>query len=142
MSPVGRTLAVGAGDGIVTLLDASSGRERATVKVAGSSIDQLAFSPDGRMFAASPSGGTVTLWDVRSRKRVGDGFPRTVGWFPGVAFTPSGRLLLFEPTTVVEWPTDTRTLQRSACRIAGRDLTREEWQELLPNRPYRRVCQA
>ncbi len=142
MSPVGRTVAVGAGDGNVRLLDAGSGRERATIKVAGSNIEQLAFSPDGRMIAASPSGTSVTLWDVRSRKRVGDGFPRTVGWIPGVAFAPSGRLLLFEPTTVVEWPTDARTLQRAACRIAGRDLTRTEWQELLPNRPYRRVCQA
>jgi hypothetical protein len=43
---------------------------------------------------------------------------------------------------VVEWPTDARTLQRSACRITGRDLARVEWRELLPNRPYRRVCQA
>ena len=43
---------------------------------------------------------------------------------------------------MVEWPTDRPTLQRSACDIAGRDLTREEWRELLPNRPYRRVCQS
>ena len=57
-------------------------------------------------------------------------------------FHPDGRLLLFEQDIVVEWPTDTRTLKRSACQIAGRDLTREEWNQLLPNRPYRRVCQA
>jgi WD40 repeat protein len=142
MSPVGRTLAVGAPDGNVTLRDASTGRERATIRVAGSSIEQLAISPDGRMFAASPSGTAVTLWDVRSRKRVGDGFPRNVGWIPGVGFHPNGRLLLYEPTTVVEWPTDGRTLKRAACRIVGRDLTRVEWSELVPNRPYRRVCQA
>ena len=27
-----------------------------------------------------------------------------------------------------------------ACQVAGRDLTRDEWQDVLPNRPYRRVC--
>ena len=84
----------------------------------------------------------MTLWDVRSRKRIGGQFPRTPGWFPGVSFEPNGRLLLFMPASVVEWPIDRPTLQRAACSIAGRDLTREEWQQLLPNRPYRHVCPA
>ena len=55
---------------------------------------------------------------------------------------PDGRLLLGEQTSWIEWPTDRPTLQRFACRIAGRDLTRDEWNELLPNRPYRHVCPA
>ena len=143
MSPVGRTMAVGTSEGNVLLLDASSGRQLGpATKLAGSSIDQLAISPDGRLLAAAPSGTAVTLMDVRSRKRVGGGFPRTVGWIPGVAFHPNGRLLLYEAATVVEWPTDAQTLLRSTCRIVGRDLTRTEWQELLPNRPFRRVCQS
>jgi hypothetical protein len=42
--------------------------------------------------------------------------------------------------SAVEWPLDRPTLQRFACRVAGRNLTREEWNDLLPDRPYRPVC--
>ena len=27
-----------------------------------------------------------------------------------------------------------------ACQVAGRDLTREEWNDVLPDRPYERTC--
>jgi hypothetical protein len=27
-----------------------------------------------------------------------------------------------------------------ACQIAGRELTQREWQEVLPEQPYRKVC--
>ena len=62
------------------------------------------------------------------------------GVIPAVAFEPSGRLLITELVSAIEWPLDPPTLQRFACQVAGRDLTREEWRDLLPNRPYRRVC--
>jgi hypothetical protein len=29
-----------------------------------------------------------------------------------------------------------------ACAIAGRELTRREWEEVLPDRPYREACAA
>jgi hypothetical protein len=57
-----------------------------------------------------------------------------------VAFEPSGRLLITELVSAIEWPLDRPTLQRFACRVAGRNLTREEWNDLLPDRPYRPVC--
>jgi hypothetical protein len=30
--------------------------------------------------------------------------------------------------------------ERQACAVAGRDLTRDEWEEFLPERPYEPVC--
>jgi hypothetical protein len=39
-----------------------------------------------------------------------------------------------------KWPTDPRKWQRYACQVAGRDLTRAEWNDVLPDRDYRRVC--
>ena len=35
---------------------------------------------------------------------------------------------------------DVRTWERFACQVAGRNLTRAEWHDLLPNRPYETVC--
>jgi hypothetical protein len=37
---------------------------------------------------------------------------------------------------------DTGTWERFACRVAGRDFTRAEWHDVLPNRAYRSVCPA
>jgi WD40 repeat protein len=139
ISPRDGTLAVGTKDGRVLWWDAHTGRSlRAPTKATSSEVYQLAFSPDGRLLAVNSD--SVVLWDVDTRKPVGSGFPGVKGWNPGIAFEPNGRLLIFQVAATIEWPTDRPTLQRSACRIAGRDLTPEEWRDLLPNRPYRHVC--
>jgi WD40 repeat protein len=139
LSPKGNTLAIGTEDGRILWWDARTGRTLRTPTPFGGAA-QLAFSPDGRFLAATS--GPVVLLDVATRKRVGVGFPGEKGWVPGIAFEPDGRLLIFQVDSAIEWPTDRPTLQRSACRIAGRDLTPGEWHELLPNRPYRPVCPA
>ena len=139
ISPRDGTLAVGTEDGRVLWWDARTGRSlRPPTKVTSSEVYQLAFSPDGRLLAVSSD--SVVLWDVDTRKPVGSGFPAVEGWIPGIAFEPNGRLLIFQVAATIEWPTDRPTLQRFACQIAGRDLTPEEWRDLLPNRPYRHVC--
>jgi WD40 repeat protein/class 3 adenylate cyclase/tRNA A-37 threonylcarbamoyl transferase component Bud32 len=144
ISPDVRTLAVGTEDGHVILLDARSGEQRgAPMKVAGSVITQVAVSPDGQQLAVVPVNGGTMLWDLRSRSRVGDEFPvSSSSIVPAVAFEPNGRLLLTEFGSNIEWPVDVPTLRRFACRLAGRDLTRGEWTDVLPNRPYRPVCPA
>ena len=32
--------------------------------------------------------------------------------------------------------------KRQACTVAGRELSRREWEDALPGRPYRPVCHA
>jgi WD40 repeat protein len=137
LSPRHATLAIGTEDGRILWWDARTGRSLGTPTKADEAA-QLTFSPDGRLLALSTS--SVGLLDVATRKRVGSGFPAVKGWVPGVAFEPDGRLLIFQVAATIEWPTDRPTLQRAACRIAGRDLTPAEWRDLLPHRPYRHVC--
>jgi hypothetical protein len=36
--------------------------------------------------------------------------------------------------------TSVEAWKRHACRVAGRELTRREWEEALPDQPYRAVC--
>jgi len=136
-----RIMAAGGEDGRVTFFDAHSGRRRGrATKVAGARIAQIAISPDGRLLAVSAWDASATLWHVHSRTRVGDAFPISKGLIPAVAFEPRGRLLITELGSAIEWPLDRPTLQRFACQVAGHDLTREAWQDILPNRPYRPVC--
>jgi WD40 repeat protein len=141
MSGDARTLAVGTETGQLIALDARSGKQRGTATtVAGSPVSEVALSPDGEMVAVSPNNGAVTLWDVRSRRRVGDQFQPDPRVIPAVAFEPNGRLLITGAGGAAEWPVDVATLRRRACAIAGGDLTRDQWADILPTRPYRRVC--
>jgi class 3 adenylate cyclase/WD40 repeat protein/tRNA A-37 threonylcarbamoyl transferase component Bud32 len=143
VSPGFPMIAAGSDDGRVTFFDPHSGeRVGPALKVADAQIAQLAVSRDGRLLAVGGWDGTATVWDVGSRTRLGGAFPVGEGQalVPAVLFAPSGRLLITELGRAVEWPLDRPTLQRSACQIAGRDLTRDEWTDILPNRPYRPVC--
>lgn len=55
-------------------------------------------------------------------------------------FEPDGRLFIMLVSNAVQWPMDVGTWERFACQVAGRTFTRQEWHDLLPNRPYRKVC--
>ncbi|HSD79771.1 MAG TPA: PQQ-binding-like beta-propeller repeat protein, partial [Solirubrobacteraceae bacterium] len=138
VAPDARRLLVGTETGQLMELDARTGRaRRPATKVAGSGVFQIAVSPDGRLAAVSPTNPGVTLWDLRSRRRLGATFEPPADVIPNVAFEPNGRLLITENGRAIEWPVDRATLQRAACRVAGRDLLREEWANVLPKRPYR-----
>jgi WD40 repeat protein len=59
----------------------------------------------------------------------------------GVAFSPDGRTLASANKRVVTlWNTDTETLPHILCSMAGRDLFKDEWVEILPDKNYRKVC--
>lgn len=140
-SPDGRFLGIGTADGKVVLRDARDGSQVGSpIQVASGLIDPISFSPDGRLFAASSVDQTATLWDIRSRKRLGNSFPIEQGSVPVARFASDGDLVLENVAATAVWPSDLQTWARFGCQVAGRDLTRAEWTDLLPDRPYRRVC--
>jgi hypothetical protein len=55
-------------------------------------------------------------------------------------FMTSGDVVINNVRATSRWPIEPRAWVRFACRVAGRDLTRDEWNDLLPDRPYRRIC--
>jgi WD40 repeat protein/class 3 adenylate cyclase/tRNA A-37 threonylcarbamoyl transferase component Bud32 len=143
VAPHSRLLGVGTGGGTFLLLDASSGKRIVPpIRVATGGISTVSFAPDGRSFAVSSDDHTVSVWDLRSRSRLGNAFGPYLGTVPDAVFEPNGRLLINLLSNAIEWPTDVRTWERFACKAAGRDLTRAEWHDLLPNRAYQRVCPA
>jgi WD40 repeat protein len=140
-SPDGRLLGAGTEDGKVVLWNAHNGESVGPpIQAAAAAINPISFSPDGRLFVVSSADQTATLWDIASRKRIGNTFPIEPGVIPAAHFAPNGDVVIDYLAKAAVWPTELQTWVRFACRVAGRDLTRAEWTELLPDRPYRHVC--
>ena len=141
LEPGSQLLAVGTPDGHLLLLNSRTGERTAPpFRVATGAVNTVSFSPDGRSVAVSSFDHTVSVWNVQSRTRLGDVFGPYQGKVPSVQFEPNGRLLINIASNGVEWPMDVGTWKRFACRVAGRNLTRSEWRNALPTRPYMRVC--
>ena len=65
-----------------------------------------------------------------------------------VAFSPDGRTLVSagDPSLPILlwddilWASDLRLSRSVFCPIAGRNLTRGEWDDFLPDQEYRKTC--
>jgi WD40 repeat protein/class 3 adenylate cyclase len=140
-SPDGRLLAVNAFEGYTQLWDVA-GRKRVGEPLRGHEheVVNAEFSPDGRVLATSSTDGTAILWDVASRRAIGT-LPGPAGAI-SVRFTPDGRRLfaLRDSGAAVRWEVSPDAWSRHACSVAGRELTRAEWNGLVPEQDYRRVC--
>jgi eukaryotic-like serine/threonine-protein kinase len=99
-NPAGGNLAVGNGDGSVSLWDLATGDETVLPLTAGDSYwpvsaNYVSFHPSGNYLAATFDDPTVKVWDLRSRKTVAAlDAGGTLDWSDGVAFLPDGDILV------------------------------------------------
>ena len=63
-----------------------------------------------------------------------------LGYHPEALPGKPDHLVIDYEAQAAQWPMDVRSWERFACQVAGRDLTRSEWSDELPGRPYRHVC--
>jgi WD40 repeat protein len=102
-------------------------------------VEQAALDGRGRIVALQ-GGGSVILWDVRAKRRVGSSLPVTAA--TALAFSPNGSRLAVgsQSGELLVWETDPAAWARAACAVAGRRLSRQEWRTFLPGRAYRPGC--
>jgi WD40 repeat protein len=140
-SPDGKRLIVGSNSG-TGLLDATTMRwiSRPSAAQAGMVGGGTRFSDDGTL-VASVSNGRLSYWDGRTGAYLGSA---TVDWDGDPVFTADDSELIFagETGTVVSWNLDPASWVATACRLAGRSLTEEEWRTYLPDRPFVPVCKS
>ncbi len=145
-SPDGRTLASASDDATVILWDVGARRPLGTLAEHTAAVYGVAFGPDGRTLASVSEDQTVILWDVEHRRPLGRLAEHTAAVY-GVAFSPDGRTLASASAdrTVILWnrlfwSTDIGPLRKRLCRIVARNLTRAEWDRILPGQGYRKTC--
>jgi WD40 repeat protein/tRNA A-37 threonylcarbamoyl transferase component Bud32 len=140
-SPGGRMLATAGDDPLVQLWDVESGKLIREFEQNVGGVLALEFSSDGKTLAISGFDPVASLWDVATGTQIGPRLPsgsrRTM-----LDQSPDGRNLL---TTAANgqgavWDIDPESWKQRACDLANRTLTREEWEEFLPGRPYEPAC--
>jgi WD40 repeat protein len=136
-------LATGGGEGKVLLWDTRTGSQLGpSLGGHASGVAGAAFSPDGRVLATVD--GEAILWDVATHKQIGTGLPARTPGPHALAFLPGGgQLAVASPSgSVLVWDVTPAAWRTRACAVAGRTLTRQEWEEFVPGRPYQEVCPA
>jgi WD40 repeat protein/energy-coupling factor transporter ATP-binding protein EcfA2 len=138
----------------VTLLDVATGRRGRPLLPYGSGVG-LAFLDGGRVLvttSGSRGSQVAQLWDMATLQPIGDPLPAgafggswlKTGWGAWLDASPDGKRFVTEgvgPTQgPVLWDADPADWTATACRIAGRNLTRAEWDQYFRGRPYRATC--
>ncbi|MFJ2898979.1 hypothetical protein ACIO87_29305 [Streptomyces sp. NPDC087218] len=145
-SPGGEFLAVGEGSGRVTLWDGQLGRRLGVLAHQETSTRQyvsgLAFSPDGGVLAVAGDEGMLELWDTASHQRLGSPLPTSGDTIRDLVFDRDGTTLRTagDHTAPQTYNLAPRRSAETICRRVTRGLSREEWQEYLPDVPYTESC--
>ncbi|RYP83267.1 hypothetical protein EKO23_19595 [Nocardioides guangzhouensis] len=143
-SPDGSMMAVAGKTGEIVTIDVSSGKEQRRFPGLGAQVLSLDYSADGELLVSGADDGGVSLWDATTLDLLGTMHPPHQG-----DPVPSGAQFVGDTHDVAiasydggvyRWETDLDRAVDFACRMAGRDLTKKEWEAVLPAQPYRSVC--
>jgi DNA-binding SARP family transcriptional activator/WD40 repeat protein/energy-coupling factor transporter ATP-binding protein EcfA2 len=142
-SPDGHLLHVADQAGTGWLFDTRTWNPRGRPMRGHAGISSItSFSPDGRTLATTSSDGTTRLWDVASTRPIGRPLPGEPNTQVGAHFVRGGTHLaaVYASGRAYLWDVRPSSWRRQACAVAGRPLTRAEWEEALPGREYDPVC--
>jgi WD40 repeat protein len=142
-APDARSLAVGGIDGRIRLARTADWRlEGRPLGPHAGFASFVAFDPRGERLASGSNDG-IRLWDLERRQAIGAPLPAPTS-LGAPAFSPDGRRLvtIHADGRGLVWDVTRSGWLAHACEVAGRGLTRAEWTQLVPGRPYDPACRA
>ena len=101
------------------------------------------ISADGSTVVGADESGNVLLWDISTGTPLGDPLPGpTPSRWMAALFSPDGSRLFVvsDAGDGWAWDVDQSDWLTRACTVAGRNLTQQEWQQVLPGQPYEATC--
>jgi len=125
-SPDGSHIAVGAGDNVITVWDATSGNLVTTISRHTGWVRSLAWSPDGTLLASGGGDGSVFLWEPLSGRLVEQLANNATG-LGYLDWSPDGSQLAFagESGLLMLWDSRRRTSAELGSTKAG--ITGVSW---------------
>jgi WD40 repeat protein len=141
-SPDGRLLVVADHEGQFRVFDTTTWKPRARPVLAHpGEILSATIRADSRTLATTSFGDSTRLWDLASGRPSGDGLPGPPGRRSGAIFAPDGHLMtVYDDGRALLWDLRPSSWAKQACSVAGRTLTRDEWDNALPGRDYDPAC--
>ena len=140
----GDTVAAGTIGGAVELWNAATGKRLAPPLLADTEeITDVAFDQSGQRFVTTgDEDGTIKLWFTSGLQQEGPRLASIPNSTAAAAFESGGGDLLVvdDRGGAYTWPTSLGAWQQHACSLAGRNLTRAEWTELVGEPRYTSVC--
>ena len=146
----GRYLAVGDGSGRVTLLSGDLNKRLGVISALFTSqrqdsaapVTALAFSHDGRTLAVAGEDGTLRLWDVAANQPLGSTLPAPADPIRALVFSPDSGTLYAASDHVPSqaYQVSPGSVAAAVCKRARGGPSGREWEELIPEVPYRKVC--
>jgi DNA-binding SARP family transcriptional activator/WD40 repeat protein/GTPase SAR1 family protein len=146
MSPDGKTIAVNSGDatkGQITLYSAT-GKARRSVTT--QSYGGVAFLHNGDWIVATVGAPEphAQMYDAATLEPIGVPYPTiAAGVLFGDPIAVNSAGTMFSEAEVnapLLWNVDPSHWLAVACQIASRNLTKSEWHQYLPSRPYESTC--
>lgn len=98
-----------------------------------------AWSADGSKLATVDRNQVARVWDIETFTQLGDEIPFMENW---IIWSPNGRDLAVPAADgYLLWNYDTDQWADIACEMAGRNLTKDEWEQFGPRTiDYRATC--
>jgi WD40 repeat protein len=143
-SPSGRSVVVGLRDGSLQVLSGSARQRLATLRGPQASINDIAFSPDGRFLAAVSNDGNVYLWSTNDWSRPPLVFDENNGFVLSVCFSANSGFFYtgsVDFPRLVGRPSDPARMVDNFCSLVDRNLSQDEWELYFGTElPYERTC--